>query len=132
LTYSPVLETDKWLEDPSKAIKKDLIRLLGGGFEFPGSFYSSDSFPQAPNPCLNVDGVGPLGLPLTEAAAKRLISGSRQAPVGKGERTVVDTTVRDTWEIDAAKVFVVIGLYDAQKPNQIERFILTIRRGLIG
>ena len=27
-----------------------------------------------------------------------------QAPFGKGERTVVDKSVRDTWEIDGASV----------------------------
>ncbi len=36
--------------------------------------------------------------------AEAVKSRCAQAPFGKGERTVVDKTVRDTWEIDASKV----------------------------
>lgn len=53
---------------------------------------------------VDVDGFGVLGLPLNAAEAKRLISVCEQAPFGMGERTVVDRSVRDTWEVDAAKV----------------------------
>lgn len=45
-----------------------------------------------------------MGLPLSDRDAKLLKDCARQAPFGKGEQTVVDTEVRDTWEIDPAKV----------------------------
>ncbi len=55
-------------------------------------------------PGLEVTGVGPVALPLTAAHAQELIVVSRQAPFGKGEKTLVDTSVRRTWEIDARQV----------------------------
>ncbi|KLO18810.1 hypothetical protein SCHPADRAFT_806563, partial [Schizopora paradoxa] len=61
---------------------------------------------EAPNPLLHIEGFGVLGLPLSAPEAKRVISTSvtQQAPFGMGERTVVDKTVRDTWEIDGSKI----------------------------
>ena len=41
-----------------------------------------------------------LGLPLGEAQAKRLIQLASRAPYGKGEKTIVDTLVRCTWQLD--------------------------------
>jgi 2-oxoglutarate-Fe(II)-dependent oxygenase superfamily protein len=46
-----------------------------------------------------VDGVGELPLPLRAPVAKKLIAQARQASFGRGEQTLSDTTVRDTWEI---------------------------------
>ena len=43
-------------------------------------------------------------MPLSDAEARRIIQHSRQAPFGKGEETIVDTSVRRTWEIDASKL----------------------------
>ena len=43
-------------------------------------------------------------MPLSEAEVRRIINSSRQAPFGKGTETVVDTTVRNTWEVDASKI----------------------------
>jgi hypothetical protein len=41
---------------------------------------------------------------LSHHDAQAIIQRSRQAPFGKGEETVVDTSVRKTWEIDASKL----------------------------
>lgn len=92
--------------NPSKDIKQDLGRILEkDSLTSPtGTFYSSRLYADAPNPSLNVEGLGVIGFPLSEAAAKHLISGCTQAPFGKDERTIVDTLVRDTWEIDASQV----------------------------
>lgn len=43
-------------------------------------------------------------MPLTESEARRLITSCEQAPFGKGERTIVDKTVRDTWEMDSNRI----------------------------
>jgi hypothetical protein len=77
---------------------------LSGDFDFKGSFYYGAMAPEAPNPCLNIDGLGPVGLPLSPRDAKALIECSTQAPFGHGERTVVDTEVRDTWEIEPTRI----------------------------
>jgi hypothetical protein len=55
------------------------------------------------NPGLHVDGVGNIDLPLTESDAQKLISKAQQAPYGKGSETLVDTTVRNTWQLDASQ-----------------------------
>ena len=41
-----------------------------------------------------------LGLPLCEAQAKHLIELSSRAPFGRGEQTIVDTSVRCTWQLN--------------------------------
>ncbi|KZS90666.1 hypothetical protein SISNIDRAFT_415161, partial [Sistotremastrum niveocremeum HHB9708] len=69
-----------------------------------GTFAFSHTYNIAPTPGLNIAGFGPLPLPLTERDAKALIDVCELAPFGKAERTIVDKQVRDTWEIDAAKV----------------------------
>ena len=40
-----------------------------------------------------------LGLPIGGCQAKLIIAASTQAPFGKGEKTVVDTSVRRTWQL---------------------------------
>ena len=50
-------------------------------------------------PGLEVDGLGPVGLPLTAKQAKDLKKQAEQAPYGKGEKTLVDTSVRRVWRL---------------------------------
>lgn len=52
---------------------------------------------------LHVDGVGNVAVPLQEEQARQLIAQCRQAPFGKGSETIVDTSVRNTWELDASQ-----------------------------
>ena len=56
------------------------------------------------NPGLWVEKIGNVGIPIPSHDAKRIISVSRQAPFGKGSDTIVDTSVRKTWEIDASQL----------------------------
>ena len=76
---------------------------LSAGWTFGGSFAFSNTY-DAPNPALTLETVGIVGLPLGTQAADAIKAASRQAPFGMGERTVVDTSVRDTWEMDASMV----------------------------
>lgn len=82
----------------------DLENALSADTDFTGSFAFSRSYSDAPNPTLRLDGLGTVGVPLSAREAIHVIGGCRQAPFGKGERTIVDKEVRDTWEMDAAKV----------------------------
>ncbi len=56
------------------------------------------------NPGLEIAGVGPVKLPLKPTQAKSLIAVAQVAPFGKGTKTLVDTKVRKTFEIDAAQI----------------------------
>jgi hypothetical protein len=49
---------------------------------------------------ISVDGVGDIAMPLNQTQAQQLIAKARQAPYGKGSQTLVDTSVRNTWELD--------------------------------
>ncbi len=48
---------------------------------------------------LEVSEVGPVRLPLRAPLAKKLIAAARPARFGRGEETLTDTAVRDTWEL---------------------------------
>ncbi|KZT35176.1 hypothetical protein SISSUDRAFT_1064684 [Sistotremastrum suecicum HHB10207 ss-3] len=69
-----------------------------------GTFAFSKTVEDAPIPGLNIDGLGRVPIPLTERGAQELIGVCDLAPFGKGERTVVDKSVRDTWELAADKI----------------------------
>ena len=69
----------------------------------PGDFFVSGRA-ELLLPRIEVDGVGPLALPLLPAQAKALIKVASRAPHGRGTETIVDTKVRRTWQIGADKV----------------------------
>lgn len=69
----------------------------------PGDYYTAGAL-EIFAPRLEVDGVGPIALPLLPIQAKQLIAVAEQAPYGRGPETLVDTQVRRTWQIDAAQV----------------------------
>lgn len=77
---------------------------LTGDSELTGTFAFSRTYSDAPNPVLDVAGLGTIGLPLSVRDADAIKAQSSQAPFGMADRTVVDKTVRDTWEIDAHQV----------------------------
>jgi hypothetical protein len=68
----------------------------------PGTFCVSGGVP-AILPGLVVDGLGPVGFPLTAAQADELKKVCEQAPYGKGAETLVDTTVRRVWHLDPGR-----------------------------
>lgn len=77
---------------------------MSSGVTFSGTFSFCRSYADAPNPLLDLEGPGTIGLPLSSRDAAAIRSSSQQAPFGKGERTVVDKSVRDTWEMDSKEV----------------------------
>ena len=66
----------------------------------PGSFAAGGSA-VLPLPALKINGLsGQIGLPLTEFQAKDIAKKCSQAPFGRGEKTIVDTSVRKTWQLN--------------------------------
>lgn len=53
---------------------------------------------------LEVKGVGPIKLPVTPTRARALIKQARQAPFGLRDKTLVDTSVRNVWQIAKSKL----------------------------
>ncbi|KAG8969302.1 hypothetical protein FRC05_001162 [Tulasnella sp. 425] len=89
--------------EPSNDIRGDIEGALNQ-LDFDGSYYFHKEFRIAPNPALHISGLGRLNLPLSHNDAVRLRSICTQAPFGKGERTIIDKSVRDTWELSGNEV----------------------------
>jgi predicted 2-oxoglutarate/Fe(II)-dependent dioxygenase YbiX len=83
-------------------IQQQLTALLER-IDRPGDFYATGTLAMHP-PRLRVEGVGTIALPLLPVQAEQLIAIAEQAPYGRGSETLVDTQVRRTWQIDAARL----------------------------
>ena len=77
---------------------REKLRQALGKIDRPGTFCVQGSV-RAVLPGLEVDGLGPVGLPLTAKQANDLKKQGEQAPYGKGEKTLVDTSVRRVWRL---------------------------------
>ncbi|KAF8067976.1 hypothetical protein FPV67DRAFT_1494449 [Lyophyllum atratum] len=95
---SGMIEGDDVIEDASSEVsdgedfRDDLKDALRGDFDSMASYYYAAVAPTAPNPCLNIEGLGYVGLPLSPRDAQAIIRCSARAPFGQ------------TWEIEPAKV----------------------------
>ena len=70
-----------------------------------GSFATTHPLPSLPQlPLIEVSGIGPLSLPVPPSQSRKLIGRAQQAPFGLGERTLVDLSVRRSWQIDASDI----------------------------
>jgi len=90
-------------QDSLKLLKHQILGCLHG-IHSAGSFAMADHNVEHIHPGLVVEDVGPIRLPLHSDDANALIQVSRRAPFGKGSTTVVDETVRKTWEIDGKEL----------------------------
>src|SRR5262249_16940521 len=89
---------DQVVENPMSETPLDRLSKVLDQIDRPGSFCASGSVP-AILPGLEVDGLGPVGLPLTARQAEELKQQCEQAPYGTGEQTLVDTSGRRVWEL---------------------------------
>ncbi len=77
----------------------DLLAAFGGSQD---SF--ATKFTVLADPLIEVDGVGPISLPITSQAAHRLCAQAVPASHGYKDQTRIDARVRDTWEISGSQV----------------------------
>ncbi|KAJ7450061.1 hypothetical protein B0H11DRAFT_2078301 [Mycena galericulata] len=89
---------EKPLIAPSTNIKADFEDALQEGFEFDGAFAFSERYAMgaAPNPCLNIDGLGSVGIPLSERDAGAIISACVPVSTSSGTSGI--------WEMSSEKV----------------------------
>ncbi|CAD0022613.1 unnamed protein product, partial [Aureobasidium pullulans] len=89
-------------------VKKDLLDYLDN-IASSGDFATMKSIPNlSVDPDVRLLGKGDqedckIEAPLGLQDAQKLINAARQAPFGKGEKTLVDTTFRNTWELDPSQ-----------------------------
>ncbi|KAL1596514.1 hypothetical protein SLS60_009161 [Paraconiothyrium brasiliense] len=69
-----------------------------------GTFATSDSINNFVNPGISIDPIGLIRLPLSAEDTKAIAHASHKAPFGKDQRTLVEESVRKTWEIQASEV----------------------------
>ena len=96
------------------AARHDLAALLAGAAS-PAAFSASRSVPTS-DLQLEVRGVGPIRLPVSQAQARQLCQVARPARYGHGELTILDRGIRDTWEIPKSRVKI-----DARRWNRTLR-----------
>ncbi|WP_424140179.1 2OG-Fe(II) oxygenase [Roseomonas chloroacetimidivorans] len=84
------------------SLAAELATLLGP-VDRPGDYVTSGSVELLP-PSLEIEGIGPIALPLLPVQADRIISLAEAAPFGRGEETIVDPAVRRCWQIGPDRV----------------------------
>lgn len=90
-----------WSDTNERGTTQILLDLYLSRLQSAGSFACSGSCESFALPGLEVDGLGPIGLPLSERDTAALIGRCHKSPFGKGSETYVDESVRKTWELDA-------------------------------
>ncbi|KAL8763053.1 MAG: hypothetical protein Q9184_001080 [Pyrenodesmia sp. 2 TL-2023] len=68
--------------------------------QYVGDFMSYKATQLNVDPGLHIDNVGNISLPLPSSDAKKIMATSRQAPFGRGSKTIVDKSFRNTKELD--------------------------------
>ena len=88
-----------------------------------GSFVHTERLTNVPQllPHVTIDGVGRLGFPMLDVVVNKLIENSEKAPYGKLDQTLMDTQVRDAWQIDSTKITIGGGDTWTTYFNQIVR-----------
>ena len=69
----------------------------------PGDFFAA-GIQEMAAPRLDIQGVGPIALPLLPVQAEQLIAMAERAPYGRGQETLTDPDVRRTWQIAPGRV----------------------------
>lgn len=95
----------------STELKQDISNILLD-ITGPSSFAYGSKIPNPPNPGLYIKDHGVIGMPLSQYDAKVIISKSQQSPFGKGSKTLVDTCIRKSWELDTSQFTIRNPLWD--------------------
>jgi len=80
-----------------------LVEVLSGVKRL-GDFYATGVV-ETPMPSLVIEGVGVISFPVPQDQAREIIAqAAERAPYGRGEKTLVDETVRKVWQIAPGKI----------------------------
>jgi hypothetical protein len=69
----------------------------------PGDFFVCGTV-EMPMPKVEVEGAGTLSFPVPDAQIAAIVRRAKRAPYGKGQETIVDTSVRKVWQVAPDKV----------------------------
>ena len=97
-------------EEKEEAYKKVLSLLEGLGEQ---AHVCAGGSTELVLPGLWVEGIGEISLPIQPKEAKALIEVAEQAPYGRRDQTLLDTSVRRVWQIDASRFSLKSPLWEA-------------------
>jgi len=103
----------------------DQIAAILSQVQHPGEFYAGGTLDMHPFQ-LQVEGIGPIAMPLLPSQAEQLVALAEQAPYGRGPETLVDTEVRRTWQIDASK----LQLSGRRWAEDLDQVVRQVKTGL--
>ena len=91
-------------------------------------FYATGGQCSLPLPSLSINTAPEviLGLPLSDGQAKAIIDCATQAPFGRGEQTIVDTSIRRTWQLSPAQ----FAVNNAQWTKQLQKLLNKVKADL--
>jgi hypothetical protein len=92
------------LENIDVELFKALLQECLDQVEHEGSFATFTRHATFPNPGIYVKDFGVVGLPLSDRDAKAIAALCKQSPFGRGDETVIDESVRKTWELEASQI----------------------------
>ena len=126
-----------YLDMLTRTQQGDLAAALSGDFDYHGNFYFAEKLKETCNwklddpyeacrPKISIEGVGDVELPLEDPdTIRKIMECAVLAPFGKGEETVVDTSVRNTWQIDAAKVTIANNKWQERFEGEVLKKVCT-------
>ena len=91
----------------------------------PGS-YCTEGRLTCPMPLLSVAGAGVVPFPVPEVVMRALIEDAEPAPFGRGTETVLDRSVRDSWQISPERV----KLGGKAWPGTFQEILASVEEGL--
>ena len=110
------LEEEELEELSEEEVKSKLVAALENVHETAFSTSTFVTVPNFVNPELVVNCCGPISLPLNDVDARRTIAVSHHALFGKSEETIIDISVRCTWELNREQLTV----QNAESFKQVE------------
>ena len=87
-----------------QANQRRLIELLES-IDRPGDYCVGGNL-HLPMPQITLKNVGVLSFPVPQVQIDALVEMAERAPYGKGTKTLMDTSVRDCWQIDARRIHI--------------------------
>ena len=97
-------EEEEAMDEPLEETALEDVTQLLDSLDNPGDTCAGGRADMPHLPGLVVEGVGDISLPLNEVQAKMLAATAERAPHGKGLKTVVDISVRNTLQIAPGRV----------------------------
>ena len=115
------------MTEPLFEENKELLPLEGllSAINRPGS-YCTEGRLICPMPLLSVAGVGVVPFPVPDAVLAALIEDAEPAPCGRGTETVLDRSVRDSWQIRPERV----KLGGKAWPGTFQEILASVEEGL--